>query len=93
MFANLLCAIAAEALISAFTIAPEAIDVTPALEIVMSPDIATEAALLVAFPTRIFPLVSGASLENAMFASAATFALVTDPSVGTETPASEIVKI
>jgi hypothetical protein len=87
------CAIAAEALMSALTTAPEAIDVTPVLEIVTSPVTATDVGTLLLFPTSTFPLVREASLLNAIAASAATEVFVTDPTDGTETPASEIVKM
>jgi hypothetical protein len=78
---------------SALTTAPEAIDVTPVLEIVTSPVTATDVGTLLLFPTSTFPLVSEASLLNAIAASAATEVFVTDPTDGTETPASEIVKM
>jgi hypothetical protein len=59
------CAIAADALTSAFTIAPDAIAVTPVLETVMSPVTATDVGTFALLPTRMFPLVKVASLLNA----------------------------
>jgi hypothetical protein len=87
------CAIAAEALTSAFTTAPDAIAVTPVLETVMSPVTATDAAALEPLPTRMFPLVRGASLLNAIAALVATEAFVTERDAGVLTPTSEIVRV
>jgi hypothetical protein len=91
--ANLECAIAAESLMSALTMDPDAIDVTPVLEIVTSPVTATEVGTLLLLPTRTLPLVKEASLLNEMAALLATEAFVTEFAAGTETPASEMVRI
>jgi hypothetical protein len=91
--ASLEYAIAAEALMSALTTAPLAIEVTPVLEIVTSPVTATDVGMLLLFPTRIFPLDSGASLLKEIAALLATESFVTEFVAGTETPASEMVKI
>ncbi|MFN4909425.1 MAG: hypothetical protein ACK5H0_10390 [Bacteroidota bacterium] len=90
--ASLEYAIAAEALMSALTTAPLAIEVTPVLEIVTSPVTATVGTLLL-FPTRIFPLDSGANLLKEIAALLATESFVTELVAGTETPASEMVKM
>jgi hypothetical protein len=87
------CAIAADALTSAFTIAPDAIAATPVLETVTSPVSATDVGTFALLPTRMFPLVRVASLLNAIAASAATDALFTEPAEGVLTPASEMVKV
>ena len=78
---------------SAFTIAPDAIAVTPVLETVISPVTATDAAALETLPTRMFPLVRGASLLNAIAALVATEAFVTERAAGVLTPVSEIVRV
>jgi hypothetical protein len=87
------CAIAADALISAFTIAPEAIVVTPALEMVTSPVTGTDAATFELLPTRMFPLVRVASLLNASAAIVVTPALemVTSPVTATDAAAFELL--
>ena len=87
------CAIAADALTSAFTIAPDAIEVTPVLETVMSPVTATDVGTFALLPTRMFPLVKVASLLNAIAALAATEEFVTEAVEGVLTPASEMVKV
>ena len=87
------CAIAAEALTSAFTIAPDAMEVTPVLETVTSPVTATDVGTFALLPTRMFPLVRVASLLNAIAALAATEALTTEPADGVLTPTSEMVKV
>ena len=87
------CAIAADALTSAFTTAPDAIAVTPVLETVMSPVTATDVGTFELLPTRMFPLVKVASLLNAIAALAATEAFVTEPEDGVLTPKSEMVKV
>jgi hypothetical protein len=78
---------------SALTMAPDAIDVTPVLEIVTSPVTATEVGMLLLFPTRILPLVKEASLLKAIAASLAIDVFVTEFEAGTETPASEMVRM
>jgi hypothetical protein len=87
------CAIAAEALTSAFTITPDAIAATPVLETVMSPVSATDVGTFALLPTRTFPLVKVASLLNAIAALVATEAFVTERAAGVLTPASEIVRV
>jgi hypothetical protein len=87
------CAIAADALTSAFTIAPDAIAATPVLETVTSPVSATDVGTFALLPTRMFPLVRDASLLNAIAASEATDAFTTEPVEGVLTPASEMVKV
>jgi hypothetical protein len=87
------CAIAADALTSAFTIAPDAIAATPVLDTVTSPVSATDVGTFALLPTRMFPLVRDASLLNAIAAPAATEAFVTESVAGVLTPASEMVKV
>ncbi len=50
-------AMAAEALTSALTITPELMDATPALDMPISPEMATSAALPLESPTSIRPAV------------------------------------
>jgi hypothetical protein len=87
------CAIAADALTSAFTIAPDAIAVTPVLETVMSPVTATDVGTFELLPTRMLPLVRVASLLNASAAIVVTPALemVTSPVTGTDAATFELL--
>ena len=77
----------------AFVTASLARVVTPVLDTVTFPVRATDVGTFALLPTRMFPLVRVASLLNAIAASAATEVFVTDPTDGTETPASEMVKM
>jgi hypothetical protein len=93
MVASFECAIAAEALISAFRITPDAMEATPVLEMVTSPVRATDVGTFALLPTRTFPLVRVASLLNEIAALDATEALTTEPADGVLTPMSEMVKV